>query len=111
MPDIPWSPDALPQPEEAFFFLLTPDNKNSLTIGTTKAFFFRILFFILFFVLFKFLLIEYIPSFLESVLLILFFIIFISFLFVFFINLNKGVRRFGIKGLFLILIFAVVVIL
>src|SRR3989338_1866688 len=89
MPQIPWSPDALPQPEEAVFFLLTPDNKNGLTSGTIKVFFFRILGFILFFTLFKFLLIEYIPSFKESILIIVIFTLLTLFLLLFFINLNK----------------------
>src|SRR3989338_6146533 len=102
MPQIPWSPDALPQPEEAVFFLLTPDNKNGLTSGTIKVFFFRILGFILFFTFFKFLLIEYIPSFKESILIIVIFILFTLFLLFFFINLNKSINKYGKKGMFLL---------
>ncbi len=111
MPQIPWSPDALPQPEEAIFFLLTPDNKNGLTEGTTKGFFFKILGFILFFTLFKFLLVEYIPSFWESILIIVIFTLLTSFLLLFFINLNKSINKYGIKGMFLLLILTLVVII
>src|SRR3989338_9912080 len=111
MPKIPWSSDALPQPAEAVFFLLTPDNKSGLTEGTLKKFFFRILFFLLFFVLFKFLLMEYIPSFLESILIIMIFILLISFLLLFFINFNRNIKKYGIKSVLLIFIFTIIIMI
>ena len=111
MPRVPWTQDVMPQPEEAIFFLLTPDNKNGLTLGSRKMFCSRILFFILFFTFFKFLLSEYIPTVLESILTVALFTLLTLFLLFFLLYFNTVIKKHGIKGFFLLFVLTLIVII
>lgn len=104
-----WSMETPPQPEEAFFFFLEPNNKNPLTIGNKKEFFYKTIFFVLFITVFKFILIDYIPSILESIFIIILFLLLVSFLILYLHYLNNIARK-GLSKLGLYLLIPVGVV-
>ncbi|MBI4148947.1 hypothetical protein HY491_00725 [Candidatus Woesearchaeota archaeon] len=101
-----WSAETPPQPEEAIFFILEPNNKGPLTTGSLKQFLIRSAIIGIGMTAVKFLMRERIPSIREAIGVLLIFSLLGMLVVWLSRNLNAVARRQGVLGIISMLLLA-----